>query len=95
MLDVDWYVISILWIHLRTASTRVNARQRALTRVVWVPLYALRLLGNTRSSAEKPRDAPQIRNVVFEKACNTGMTFKDTQGHYLLLDRQYTSITSC
>jgi len=38
----------------------------------------------TRSSAdaERPRDAPQIRNIALEKACNQAMTFKDTQGHY-------------
>ena len=37
----------------------------------------------TRSSAEAegPRDAPQIRNITLEKACNRGMTFKDTQDH--------------
>jgi len=38
----------------------------------------------TRSSAdaEGPSAVPQIRNIALEKACNTVMTFKDTQGHY-------------
>jgi len=41
----------------------------------------------TRSSADadcrgNARDAPQIRNIAFEKAGNSRMTFKDTQNHY-------------
>jgi len=38
----------------------------------------------TRSSADAkgPRYVPQIQNIAFEKVCNSGMTFKDTQGHY-------------
>jgi len=38
---------------------------------------------------------PQILNIAHEKACNMGMTYKDTQGHYvqlLLLDEPYMSI---
>jgi len=39
---------------------------------------------NARSSADAKgsRDAPQIRDIALEKACNKEMTFKDTQGHY-------------
>jgi len=33
------------------------------------------------ADAEEPRDAPQVRNIAFENACNRGMTFTDTQGH--------------
>jgi len=47
---------------------------------------------NTRSSvdAEGPRDAPQIRNIALEKACNSGITFNDTHSlQSLLLDRSY------
>jgi len=33
------------------------------------------------AGAERSRDAPQMRNIALEKACNRGMTFKDTQGH--------------
>jgi len=38
----------------------------------------------TRSNAdaEAPCDAPKIQNITPEKACNRGMTFKDTQCHY-------------
>jgi len=38
----------------------------------------------TKSSADAvgSRDAPQIRNIALEKACNREMIFKDTQGHY-------------
>jgi len=36
----------------------------------------------TEEEAEGPRDAPQIRNIALENACNRGMIFKDTQGHY-------------
>ena len=44
----------------------------------------IHLQAYTRSSAdaEGQRDAPQIRNIALEKACNKGMTFKDTQGRY-------------
>ena len=39
---------------------------------------------STRSSAnaEVPCDAPQVRNIALEKACNRGLTFEDTQGYY-------------
>jgi len=30
--------------------------------------------------AERPHDAPKIRNITLEEACSRGMTFKDTQG---------------
>ena len=36
----------------------------------------------TSADAEKPLDAPQIRNIALEKACNRGTSFKDTQDHY-------------
>jgi len=38
----------------------------------------------TRSSSdvEGPHNMPQIQNITFEKACNRGITFKDTQGHH-------------
>ena len=40
---------------------------------------ARRITPFKRSSAEAEgtRDAPQIRNIALEKACNTGMIFKD------------------
>jgi len=28
------------------------------------------------------RDALQLRNIALDTACNRGITFKDTQGHY-------------
>ena len=42
------------------------------------PHFAAHVPKQTRSSAnaEGPRDAPQIRNIALEKACNRGMTFK-------------------
>jgi len=42
------------------------------------------LTRETRSSANVDgwRDASQIRTVTFERACNRGMTFKDTRSHH-------------
>ena len=34
------------------------------------------------TDTERPRDVPQIRNMALEKACNRGMTCKDTKDHY-------------
>jgi len=31
------------------------------------------------ADTEGPCDVPQVRNIAHEKACNRGMTFKDTQ----------------
>jgi len=40
--------------------------------------------GSTRSSADAEGllDAPPIRNITLEKACNGGITCNDTQGYY-------------
>ena len=72
-------------IHIR--SIWAVARARICGRCVL--RYDLHLFGilsgkSTTSSAdaEGPRDAVQIRNSALEKACDSGMTFKDTQGHY-------------
>jgi len=60
-------------------------------------LFAILAL-HTRSSADAEglHDTPQIQNITLKKACNRGMTFKDSRSsQLLLLDRPYTSITSC
>jgi len=38
----------------------------------------------TRSSVDavRPHYVPQLQNIALEKACNKGMTFKDTQGYH-------------
>jgi len=49
----------------------------------------------TQEALRMHRD--RATNIALEKACDRGMTFKNTQGHYSLLDRPYgvyTSITS-
>ena len=45
---------------------------------IWIELY----LSRCSADADEQPDTPQIRNIALEKACNSGMTFKDTQGHY-------------
>jgi len=44
--------------------------------------YRPRGSGRALADAEGLRDAPQIPKIALEKACNRGMTFKDTQGHH-------------
>jgi len=34
------------------------------------------------ADAEGPHDMPQIWNIAIGKACNRGITFNNTQGHY-------------
>jgi len=35
-----------------------------------------------RMDVEGPHNALRIRNIALKKACNSGLTFKDTQGHH-------------
>jgi len=44
----------------------------------YVIIKVSKLFNESKSSAdaEGPRDAPQIRNIALEKACNRGITFK-------------------
>jgi len=44
--------------------------------------YSMGQITRSSTGAKGPRDAPQIRNIAFEKACSWGMTFKDIQGHH-------------
>jgi len=58
---------------------------RSVASVTFVCLcVCLRALKDKKlcSYAEGPCDVPQIRNIALEKAFNSGIAFKDTQGHY-------------
>ena len=52
----------------------------------WLPrsctgLYSAVFETKSSADAEGSRDAPEIRNIAHEKACNRETTFKDTQCH--------------